>query len=141
MRRLAATFFGHRLFLVGASFVLVTLVGYLLDTALVFGGVSRWHTILFSNALDGVLAAWFLWYWQQQHRREMELMQQRVEIVSEMNHHVRNALQVISFFARDAKDSESAERLRESIDRIQWALREVLPKYGGAESAPFRPLN
>jgi signal transduction histidine kinase len=140
MRRLPSLL-AHPWALVVASFVLVTLVGYFVDSLLVASGVSRWHTILFSNALDGFIAAWFLLSWQQQHRREMELMQQRMEIVGEMNHHVRNALQVISFFARDAKDSESAERLRESIDRIQWALREVLPKYGGAESASSRPLN
>ncbi|HSE47850.1 MAG TPA: hypothetical protein VLA96_01445 [Terriglobales bacterium] len=140
MRRLLSSFFRHPLFLVGASFVLVTLVGYILDMALVHSGISRWHTVLLSNATDGALAAWFLWYWQQQHRREMELMQQRVEIVSEMNHHVRNALQVITFFAHKAEDRESAAQLRESIERIQWALREVLPKYGGAD-APFRPPN
>jgi len=119
--------------LVVSSFLLVTIVGYLLDTLLVFTGVSRWHTVLFSNAISGLIAAFFLVYRQQQHQREIELMQQRVEIVSELNHHVRNALQVIVYFAQDAKDDQSAERLRDSIDRIRWALNEVLPRYSPAD--------
>ncbi len=119
--------------LVGLSCVLVTIVGVALDRLLLDTGVSRWHTILFSNAITGAVAALFLAYRQQQHRREMELMEQRVQIVADMNHHIRNALQVIVYFAQNAKDRESADRLRDSIDRIQWALREVLPRYTPVE--------
>ena len=127
--------------LVGASFVLVTAVGYALDRLLLDTGLSRWHTILFSNAITGAVAALFLAYRQQQHRREMELMEQRMQIVADMNHHIRNALQVIVYFAQNAKDRESADRLRDSIDRIQWALREVLPRYSPIEDEAPRPIN
>jgi signal transduction histidine kinase len=128
-------------FLVGVSFVLVTVVGYALDRLLLDTGLSRWHTILFSNAVTGAIAALFLAYRQQQHRRELELMQQRVQIVGDMNHHIRNALQVIVYFAQNAKDRESADRLRDSIDRIQWALREVLPRYTPTEDEDVRHIN
>ncbi len=128
-------------FLVGLSFVLVTVVGYALDRLLLDTGLSRWHTILFSNAITGAVAALFLAYRQQQHQRELELMEQRVQIVADMNHHIRNALQVIVYFAQNAKDRESAERLRDSIDRIQWALREVLPRYTPVEDQPVPHIN
>jgi signal transduction histidine kinase len=128
-------------FLVGVSFVLVTAVGYFLDRLLLDTGLSRWHTILFSNAITGTVAALFLAYRQQQHRRELELMEQRMQIVGDMNHHIRNALQVIVYFAQNAKDRESADRLRDSIDRIQWALREVLPRYSPTEDEDVRHLN
>ncbi len=127
--------------LVGISFVLVTVVGFALDRLLLDTGVSRWHIVLFSNAITGAVAALFLAYRQQQHRREMELMEQRVQIVADMNHHIRNALQVIVYFAQNAQDRESADRLRDSIDRIQWALREVLPRYSPVEEEAPRHIN
>jgi signal transduction histidine kinase len=58
---------------------------------------------------------------------------ERLQLIAELNHHIRNALQVIVYFAQNAKDRESAERLRDSIERIQWALREVLPRYSPVE--------
>lgn len=125
--------FRRPFFLVGMSFALVTAVGFALDRLLLDTGLSRWHTILFSDAITGTVAALFLAYRQQQHRREMELMEQRMQIVADMNHHIRNALQVIVYFAQNAQDRESADRLRDSIDRIQWALREVLPRYSPVE--------
>jgi signal transduction histidine kinase len=54
-------------------------------------------------------------------------LRQRVEIISDMNHHVRNALQVISLTSH-GKDKEEITAIRESVNRIQWALRELLPK-------------
>jgi len=44
-----------------------------------------------------------------------------------MNHHVRNALQVLIFHSAQAPDEEAVRAMKDSIDRIQWALREVLP--------------
>lgn len=131
----------HPLLLVALAFLLVTLVGYLLDRLLLDVGESKWHLLVLSNTLDGVLAAGVFYLWQMNHRRQMEMMQQRMEIVSEMNHHIRNALQVIVYFAQNAKDVESAERLRDSIDRIQWALREVLPRYTPVENDPVPHIN
>jgi signal transduction histidine kinase len=127
--------------LVGFSFLLVTAVGFFFDRLLLDTGLSRWHTILFSNAITGGVAALFLAYRQQQHRREIELMQQRVQIVADMNHHIRNALQVIVYFAQTSQDTESAERLLESINRIKWALREVLPRYTPIEQEESPHIN
>ena len=61
----------------------------------------------------------------QQQRREY--VRQKVEIIADMNHHVRNALQVISLSTHGGKQDEIAA-VRESVNRIQWALRELLPK-------------
>jgi hypothetical protein len=63
-------------------------------------------------------------------RRERErraVIRERLQIVSEMNHHIRNALQVISFFVSKEQDQKTVEMVRSSVDRIQWALKEVLP--------------
>ena len=44
-----------------------------------------------------------------------------------MNHHVRNSLQVISFATSVPQQEEVARKVRDAVERIEWALREVLP--------------
>ena len=44
-----------------------------------------------------------------------------------MNHHVRNSLQVISFAASVPQQEALEADIRNAVDRIEWALREVLP--------------
>ncbi len=61
----------------------------------------------------------------QQERRER--LRKRLEIIADMNHHVRNALQVISLTS-PGQTKEEISAIRESVNRIQWALRELLPK-------------
>jgi hypothetical protein len=61
---------------------------------------------------------------QQQRRRQIR---KRLEVIADMNHHVRNALQVISLTFHDGNHNEIAT-VRESVNRIQWALKELLPK-------------
>jgi hypothetical protein len=52
----------------------------------------------------------------------------RLETIDEMNHHIRNALQVISFNAHTRSNDFELAEIKRAVTRIQWALREVLPK-------------
>jgi hypothetical protein len=56
------------------------------------------------------------------HSRQLEL--RRLESIALMNHHIRNALQAIVCCSGS---SESAEIIRESVNRIEWVLSDVLP--------------
>lgn len=47
-------------------------------------------------------------------------------LISEMNHHVRNQLQIIQYSAYATGDRELFTRMQESVARIDWALREIL---------------
>jgi hypothetical protein len=61
----------------------------------------------------------------QQQRRDQ--IRQKLQVIADMNHHVRNALQVISLSTL-GQSKEELSVIRESMNRIQWALRELLPK-------------
>jgi hypothetical protein len=43
-----------------------------------------------------------------------------------MNHHVRNALQTIAYSPYTEQEKQ-IRMIAESVSRIEWALREVLP--------------
>lgn len=57
-------------------------------------------------------------------RRESALL--RMQVISEMNHHIRNALQAISLTAESTQNQKCIGVISESVDRIEWTLREVL---------------
>lgn len=56
------------------------------------------------------------------------LLAARLQVIEAMNHHIRNALDVISLSTYTIHDKQSVAIISESIDRIDWALREILPQ-------------
>jgi ABC-type bacteriocin/lantibiotic exporter with double-glycine peptidase domain len=57
----------------------------------------------------------------------------RIETIALMNHHIRNSLQAIVFCSGN---SESANAIRESVNRIAWVLSDVLPTIQDGPVAP-----
>jgi len=57
-------------------------------------------------------------------RREAALL--RMQVISEMNHHIRNALSAISLSADSIENQQCMQVISNSVDRIEWALREIL---------------
>jgi hypothetical protein len=60
-------------------------------------------------------------------KHRQRYLEVRLKVIAEMNHHVRNALQVLSYAAMRQEDEKVKNMMRESVTRIDWALREVLP--------------
>jgi hypothetical protein len=60
-------------------------------------------------------------------RRRRKRIRERLEVIELMNHHVRNALQIISLSPHAHQREENLGLIREAIGRIEWALREILP--------------
>lgn len=95
--------------------------------------VLEGNAIISLNSADdiviGLVAALLVFtYEQRRHRAVLN----KVRIVAAMNHHVRNALQTISY-APYTEQEKQIKLIGESVNRIQWALREILP---AEESAP-----
>jgi hypothetical protein len=66
-------------------------------------------------------------------RHQHKLVLEKMRVISEMNHHVRNALQPILYSPFLKEEAEQIRIIQEGTRRIEWALREVLP---GEEEAP-----
>ena len=65
----------------------------------------------------------------------------RLRVIAELNHHVRNALEVISLSAYITRDEEAIRRIMEGVNRIDWALREILPRESFPISAGELPTS
>jgi hypothetical protein len=65
-------------------------------------------------------------------RRERELLR-KLQVIELMNHHVRNALQPVMYLPYSQDQELQMKTLREAVQRIDWALREILPGSAAAE--------
>jgi signal transduction histidine kinase len=84
-------------------------------------------TIELSDAVSSLAIGLLSFQLIRMHQERRAKLRKRVEVISDMNHHVRNALQVISL-STQGRDKEEIAAIRDSMNRIQWALRELLPK-------------
>lgn len=81
----------------------------------------------------GLLAGLLVFAYEQ---KRHNAMLKRIQVIADMNHHVRNALQAITL-SRYAENAQQIELIDESAKRIQWALRELLPQTHEDGSALF----
>jgi hypothetical protein len=113
-------------FLLFAAFV--SGIGFAFDRLLLREGVPRLGVLLLSNALTGLIAGVLFLQHKIRAQEQHRLLEQRLEKIAEMNHHVRNALQVVAFYRHQISDPAASRLIQDSIDRIEWTLEEVLPR-------------
>jgi uncharacterized membrane protein (UPF0136 family) len=93
---------------------------------------ERWRPIwmaVLSDAIFGLIAFVLLVPLLRYTRQRRQRMVERLEVIDEMNHHIRNALQVIAFNARPAARNEAElNEIKDAVNRIHWTLREILPR-------------
>lgn len=122
--------------------VIVSLIGIILDSLLVKEGLPRLDMMIFSNGLTGLFAGGLFWQMAREAKASRDLVAERMKTIAELNHHIRNSLQVIKFLGgqkRTGLDAVQLQLINDSVDRIEWALREVLPRYPiGSISTPVQ---
>jgi len=94
------------------------------------------HPIMAIESLDNfstaILTSLLVFaYEQKRYRAAME----KIRIIAEMNHHVRNALQAIISCRVLPEQERQVKLIAESVTRIEWALRKVLPGKSDSRAA------
>jgi len=79
---------------------------------------------MMDDALVGVGAGLLVFFYE--HRQRHDIIR-KLEVIRQMNHHVRNSLQVITTAASISERQELAKAIHTAVERIEWALQEVLP--------------
>ena len=114
-----------------AVVIVVSALGIVLDRLLLKEGLPRLDMMIFSNGLTGLFAGGLFLQMAREAKASRALVEERMKTIAELNHHIRNALQVIKFLGgqRSGLDAVQLQLINDSADRIEWALREVLPRY------------
>ena len=117
----------------------IFVLGVTLRTLLDNLGV-RGATAAIDDMLIGLLAGILVFAYE---RHQHKVVLEKMRVISEMNHHVRNALQPIIYSPYLKEQAEQVKIIQEGTRRIEWALREVLPgediSSTGAKLPPSRP--
>ena len=103
------------------ALVLVFLV--LTDQVSAYYGLAESQRIL-DDSCGGIIAG--LLIYRIEYNRAKYLTE-KLKTIELMNHHVRNALQVIVDSAYLHGHAEQLAEIQNSVKRIDWALREILP--------------
>jgi len=107
----------------GALYGFLVLVFLLLaDELSVHYGLGMWQRA-FDDFCGALIAA--LLVYRYEHTRSKHLSE-KLKTIEMMNHHVRNALQVIVDSVYVHGHAEQLEEISNSVKRIDWALREIL---------------
>src|SRR5262245_17622690 len=116
---------------IGVSFLIGLVIAF---TGSLLEAIIDSHRFLSIESLDdiivGVLAALIVFAYEQRRYREII---GKLRVIAAMNHHVRNALQAISYVPY-AQQEKQLKMVQDSVKRIEWALREILP---GEENGEF----
>ena len=122
--------------------LVVAVVGFSFDHLLIREGVRRAGVLFLSNLLTGVVASALFLEYRLRAEEKQRLLRDRLKKIADVNHHVRNALQVVAFYQYQTQDPEAARLIQESIQRIEWTLQEVLPRGWELDEGqyPNRPM-
>ncbi len=119
-------------------------VSMTIDFALYRSGVSPVPMFSISDGLAALIAALFALKVVQHSTERRRAVIERLEMIAEMNHHIRNALDVIQLSAHTTRDEAAIAMVNEAVERIEWALQEILgskDKGGGQAATDRSPTN
>ncbi len=125
----------ERIFSSRGSLIITTLVGAafvgssaILADLLLFGTNERvFLPTLFDSLLTGSVAGALMWAFLTTTAHRRHLVRQRVAEVAELNHQVRNALDVISLRAYLSRHDAPVDEVFQAVDRIQDTLDRLFP--------------
>jgi hypothetical protein len=117
------------------AFLLVLLVGYLADVVL----FRHPNWILVDDVILAVAAGLVVFRYE---RERSHFLEEKLRVIREMNAFVRNEPQIL-YASLEHPDKTRVNTIERSVERIDWALRELLP---GKEMAPkekeqVKPVN
>jgi adenylosuccinate lyase len=109
-------------FCIGAAvFTVATLIEW-------FGRDQGWSVskmLLASNSAAGLLAGFFALKLMSHAAERRERVRRNLETIGELNHEIRNALEVIQLSARYMDHHQAVEQITNSVERISRVLREM----------------
>ena len=106
------------------------------EKILVAGGIAPRRTYL-DELLVGMMAALLALALETHHQAEMRRIRQAAQLMGQLNHYIRNSLQVILSCSTMSPGPASQEAIRSSVRRIEWVLNKIVKEselFSGTES-------
>ena len=105
-------------------------LGTLVEALQLARGIQGWALVI-DNLSAAILLGLVVFVYERHRERELT---RRLQVIELMNHHVRNALQPVMYLPYSQDQQQQMNMIRDAVQRIDWALREILP--GSSEGEP-----
>lgn len=105
------------------SFLATELLRYLLVP-----DIGRFRERLLAEGLTALILSCLTAKLVQSIKERHRLNVARMQVIAEMNHHIRNALSPVSLSLDATENQQLKLVISDAVDRIDWALREILPR-------------
>jgi hypothetical protein len=69
--------------------------------------------------------------------QEYKRAKERIILIAELNHHIRDALTVIQCSGGIADENDRTHCVQEAVQRIDWVLTDLVPTIGSAKKPRF----
>jgi len=109
---------------------------WVITRGLMAHGMAPENTFL-DEILVGILAALLAFALEAYHEAELRRVRQAAELMGQLNHYIRNSLQVILSCSTMAQGPASQEAVRSAVNRIQWVLDKIVKEselFSGTET-------
>ncbi len=90
--------------------------------------IGRNRERLLAEAFSALIVTCLVAKLAQMAREQYRAAIARMQVIDEMNHHIRNALAPIALAVDAIENQHLIGIISDGVDRIDWALREILPR-------------
>ena len=115
-----------------AAFLFIAAMKFTLSGVLVRGGATEMQMRTQDAFFTGLFVAIIAWGALSVARFRREQMRARVKVVSDLNHHLRNALSMI-LNSHFLPENTQTSAILDGVERIDRALRHIIPGDGTGE--------
>ncbi len=115
---------------------LVGSAGLMAEVVLLRGGAPGFAILVLSNLITGAVAGTLFVQTKIREQERRQVAAERLSKIADMNHHVRNALTIVAFYGTQAGNPSAAQLVSQAVKRIEWTLREVLPRGWDVHASP-----
>ena len=102
-------------------------------------GISDTVHTFFDAGIIGIAATLLIWFLFSATRERRQRVLENMRVIAELNHEIRNALQVIVYSHHDA-DAEHSAVVMNSVQRIDRTLKELFPVIGERQDDRTLPI-
>jgi hypothetical protein len=97
-------------------------------------GVPTRAVFVMSSIVIGALGYGIVLERRRRRDQQRQVLEDRLETISEINHHVRNVLSVVAFYGMQTKNIYTTRMINDSLVRIEGIMRGVLSRWGFQET-------
>jgi hypothetical protein len=107
---------------------------FALELLFLRSGVPTMAVFAISSLVIGALGYGIVLERRRRKDQQRQVLEDRLETISEINHHVRNVLSVVAFYGMQTKNIYTTRMINDALVRMEGIMRGVLSRWGFQET-------